>query len=272
VFQHIISPIDGSDQSVHAVEIGARIAAECDADLEMVCVAPTTADEDDAREVLARVADAHEDLPVAPQLTTLVGDPVASTIAQHAESISGSMIVLSSTGRGRTAAVLGSVAEDLVREMFGPIIVVGPSVGSYRPLSNDLIVPVDGSHFSETSLPLAGAWSVALGAEPWVIEVLSDGPGTTADVHESAYAAREARSLQSQTHHPVEFEVLHGHAPATAIVDFATRQDAGLIVMSTHGRTGLQRLTTGSVAAGVIHRAPCPVVLHRPPKFADESS
>jgi nucleotide-binding universal stress UspA family protein len=51
--------------------------------------------------------------------------------------------------------------------------------------------------------------------------------------------------------------------PAQAIVDFATANQMDLIVMSTHGRTGLARLVYGSVAEQVLHRAPCPILLIR---------
>lgn len=273
MFQHIITPIDGSERSNHAVEIAARIAAECEADLELVSVVASDSRTDDAVELLQEAATALGEGPSEPRLTPLVGEKVAATIAEHVESTDGAMIVLSSTGRGRSAAVLGSVTDELVRLMFGPIIVVGPHVEDPRPLSNPIVVPVDGSEHSESSLPLAGAWGVALGATPWVVAVATEAPAVVGDAVETAYPARLARSLRSSTGHAVDFEALHAqphHSPATAIVDFATGIEAGLVIMSTHGRTGLARLTTGSVTADVIHRASCPVVVHRPPQFADE--
>jgi universal stress protein A len=52
-------------------------------------------------------------------------------------------------------------------------------------------------------------------------------------------------------------------APADAIVEYAHRIAADLIVMGTHGRTGLDRLITGSVAEHVVRTAPCPVLTVR---------
>ncbi|MEZ4709993.1 MAG: universal stress protein [Caldilineaceae bacterium] len=52
--------------------------------------------------------------------------------------------------------------------------------------------------------------------------------------------------------------------PAARIVDYAADHDVDLIVMSTHGRTGVKRWTYGSVAAKVLQAAPCPVVVVRP--------
>ncbi len=63
---------------------------------------------------------------------------------------------------------------------------------------------------------------------------------------------------------PWEVEVAMGH-PADTIVRVARERSADLIVMSTHGRTGLQHVLLGSVAEKVVRLAPCPVltVKHR---------
>ena len=85
------------------------------------------------------------------------------------------------------------------------------------------------------------------------------------DATEGSYAARLARDISRTSHHDAQFEVLHGKHPGKAIADFADSIEASLIVASTHGRTGLARLTLGSVAMEIVRHAPCPVVLTRPP-------
>jgi nucleotide-binding universal stress UspA family protein len=52
-------------------------------------------------------------------------------------------------------------------------------------------------------------------------------------------------------------------APAAEILRIAAEQQASLIVIATHGRTGLKRLALGSVAEQVIREAPCPVLVVR---------
>jgi nucleotide-binding universal stress UspA family protein len=54
--------------------------------------------------------------------------------------------------------------------------------------------------------------------------------------------------------------------PYKAIVDAAIAERADLIVMSTHGRTGLAHMLIGSVTERVLRRAPCPVLAVPPPK------
>jgi universal stress protein A len=58
---------------------------------------------------------------------------------------------------------------------------------------------------------------------------------------------------------PSDAEVAEGH-PADAIVRIARERSVDLIVMSTHGRTGLQHVLLGSVAEKVVRLAPCPVL------------
>jgi len=51
--------------------------------------------------------------------------------------------------------------------------------------------------------------------------------------------------------------------PAAEIVRIATDEQAEMIVLGTHGRTGLSRLLMGSVAEAIVRRAPCPVLVYR---------
>jgi nucleotide-binding universal stress UspA family protein len=62
---------------------------------------------------------------------------------------------------------------------------------------------------------------------------------------------------------PVEFAVVEGQ-PGLEIVRHATENASGLIVLGTHGRSGLERLLLGSVTERVLHRAPCPVLVVPP--------
>ena len=65
--------------------------------------------------------------------------------------------------------------------------------------------------------------------------------------------------------------LMWGHVVAT-IVEFATREKVDLVAMASHGRTGLARFYYGSVAAGVLHRINCPLLLVRSVQSANEMS
>jgi nucleotide-binding universal stress UspA family protein len=55
------------------------------------------------------------------------------------------------------------------------------------------------------------------------------------------------------------------------IVDFASRTECDLIVMGTHGRTGIKRAVLGSVAESVVRRAECPVLTVKADKASGAS-
>lgn len=66
----------------------------------------------------------------------------------------------------------------------------------------------------------------------------------------------------------VEIEVTEGY-PATAIEEEAIRNKADLIVIGTHGHTGLKHLLLGSVAERVVQKSPCPVLTVKSPEKED---
>jgi len=74
-------------------------------------------------------------------------------------------------------------------------------------------------------------------------------------------------SMSSETEKTIELKrfVARG-IPAEEIVDFARNNEIDLIVMSTHGRTGLKHVLMGSTTEKVVRKAPCPVLSIRHPE------
>ncbi len=66
----------------------------------------------------------------------------------------------------------------------------------------------------------------------------------------------------------VKTESVEAVRPSHGILEYARQKDADIIVMATHGRTGMQRLLLGSVAFKVLHESPIPVLLVRPESCA----
>jgi nucleotide-binding universal stress UspA family protein len=62
----------------------------------------------------------------------------------------------------------------------------------------------------------------------------------------------------------VKVESLEGNRPADTISDYAREKGVDLVVIATHGYTGLRKLMLGSVALGVLHESSVPVLLIRP--------
>src|SRR5207244_4373078 len=78
----------------------------------------------------------------------------------------------------------------------------------------------------------------------------------------TSYLAGQVQKLGSGT--DVETTIVEGHA-AAAIIEVAAQRNAGLIVLSSHGRSGLGRLVYGSVADAVLRESKVPVLVVRPP-------
>ena len=81
---------------------------------------------------------------------------------------------------------------------------------------------------------------------------------------EQAYEALQAFLPSRLADQAVELRVVFGR-PFERILETSVAAEAGLIVMGTHGRTGLERIAVGSVAERVIRLAPCPVLTLKAP-------
>jgi nucleotide-binding universal stress UspA family protein len=266
--QHLIVPVDGSDASWRAVDVAVDLARRGDASID---VTEVVFDQHDIAEAERRLTDRLEQHDTSGVTVSthvrLADDSVAEVIGNEVERHPEVIVVLASHGRGRSAALLGSVTEELLERIFGPVLVVGPHVTTTR-FDGPIIATVDGSHESESVLPLAAAWGIELGGEPWVVEVADRDAGMSSDMGETAYPARLARNLAKNSGHPVQYEVLHGEHVHDEIADFASDLGAAMIVASTRGRTGISRFVIGSTAAAIVRHAPCPVLLVRPPHLA----
>ena len=128
-------------------------------------------------------------------------------------------------------------------------------------MSGAFVVPLDGSERAERMVPIAAAWSEQLGGAPWLVCSTAVSQASTCKAH---YLSPLAREVRRHTSAVVQYEVIEDGDTAESIVAFARLVDAPLIFMSTHGRTGLSRLRSGSVAAEVLRKAHCPVVMVRP--------
>jgi nucleotide-binding universal stress UspA family protein len=268
--QHLIVPVDGSDASWRAADAACSLAGRCDASVEVVEVVFDKDEEAESAGRVAQRAQHHDADGIGISTSTILArESVAHALAERLESQPDAMFVMASHGRGRSAALLGSVTEELLQLTFGPVLVVGPHVTTAR-FEGPIVVAVDGSKASESVLSLAAAWGIELGVEPWIVEVAEPAAGVSGDVAESAYPARLARQLAADSGHSAQFDVLHGNDVHDVIADFAESLHASMIVASTHGRTGLARFVVGSTAAAMVRHARCPLLLVRPPHVAHD--
>jgi nucleotide-binding universal stress UspA family protein len=127
-----------------------------------------------------------------------------------------------------------------------------------------LLVPLDGSALAEAAIPVADHLSSATGAEI-VLVTVGELPETTDQAKESHAALsgvldRAARRLER----PARRRVEHANDPAAGILHAVQEEGADMVVMTTHGRSGITEIAHGSVAADVIRSTNVPVTLVRP--------
>jgi nucleotide-binding universal stress UspA family protein len=134
-----------------------------------------------------------------------------------------------------------------------------------------ILHPTDFSENSEFAFRLAcslardyNARLVLLHAIPPPMIIYAGGP-VPAETWPSIEEVKEKlRQLEGQAHRVrVEAQVMEGD-PVDMILRAAEETHSDMIVMGTHGRTALARLLLGSVAEGVIRKAPCPVLTAKP--------
>ncbi|HVX38229.1 MAG TPA: universal stress protein [Gemmatimonadaceae bacterium] len=134
-----------------------------------------------------------------------------------------------------------------------------------------LLVPLDGSTFAEQALPTAvslvkerhGRLELVLVHEPHPYHGLDDTPWSSARRSmQDSYITDKAQQLSDACGLAVAHTLVAGDV-AEEVCRRARESEADLIVMTTHGRTGLSRAWLGSVAEAVVRRATTPVLLLR---------
>ena len=142
-----------------------------------------------------------------------------------------------------------------------------------------ILAPLDGSGFSECSLEHVKA--VATGCQvPEVVLLMVVEPIKTIAYAETSgdWVAEKEKQNQTEAENylsklvenlrgegvAVQTAVVHGN-PAEEILDYAKNNQVGLIVMSTHGRSGISRWAFGSVTDRVLRHSAVPVLITQPP-------
>lgn len=133
-----------------------------------------------------------------------------------------------------------------------------------------ILVAIDGSECAAHALEVASSLATALTAQIGLVHVIDPKlVGTEVGIpaeQQWALLRRDGRTLldvarSATPGHPHPWEFLREGTPWKEIIDSARQWHADVIVVGTHGRTGLTRLVFGSTTEGVVRHASCPVVV-----------
>jgi nucleotide-binding universal stress UspA family protein len=201
----------------------------------------------------------------------------ASSIVDRARSMPADLVVIGSRGHGTIESMLlGSVSAEVVDHSPAPVLV------SRGPQIKRVVLAWDGSSCAKRAADLLRTWpifansairvvSVADVEVPWwtgfpaagspqMMPVYVDALEASRNQHEEL--ARDMTSDLQAAGLTAEVDRRAGDA-ATEILAAADASRADIVVMGTHGRTGLARLVLGSVARNVLQHATCSVLIVR---------
>lgn len=271
MFEKILVALDGSPNAERVLPILAPLLARPTTEVLLARVVPAgpvakdDAAQAPAREYLRRLEAGLEGKGFRASAHLLVSDDPAAEIVSFAAKSGASLLALATHGRtGLRRLVLGSVAEQILRRTDVPTLLVSPW-GKGEPLSfGRVLVPLDGSERAEETLPIALELERQLGSQLVVVHVEDLGAlaPQIAVAHEQRQTALLLERVQRGLGREVKTVVRAG-IPAEETLAAIEEAEPDVVLMTTHGRTGLARAVFGSVTAAVTKRAPCPVLVLR---------
>jgi nucleotide-binding universal stress UspA family protein len=263
----ILACTDGSPEGQNAVFQALELARACSCKVHTVqvveiipefeAVAPDLRSclEEEIRAATAALKQQAADLEVNIEHHVLNCQSPHRAIVAEAEQAKTDLIVIGRSGHtGLTRLFMGNVTAGVIGHSPVDVLVVpqGMTLDFAR-----LLIAADGSAYS------AAAWETALAMAKRAGSKLL---GICAAREEGEIIEAKAiihQMLEAANQEGVAFTGLspQGQQPDDAIIQTAIKEGVNLIIMGSHGRTGLQKLLMGSVTERVIGDTPCPVLV-----------
>ncbi len=230
--------------------------------------------EDIAELQLNKVCDAHEEEDIKIIKTQSRGISAAPVILEYASENSIDLIVMGTHGRrGLGHFFLGSVAEEIVRMADCPVFTIREAKTLTSPKAKEnILVPVDFSKYSKNALANANEIAKSYGAKIHLLHIIEEtihpafslsGKSSISDLVpgiEDDCRKRTEKMVKETVSSQIKYEIhVKGGRAASDIIGFAKENSTDLIVIATHGLTGLEHMLLGSVTEKVVRMAHCPV-------------
>lgn len=208
------------------------------------------------------------------------GQAPGEVILEHVEAEEIDLVVMGAHGwRGLRRMLLGSVTQEVVQRSTCPVLTVreGGERPEVKPVFNRILAPVDLSMHSVNALAYAKELAALYGASLDLLHVIDPTlnpaiyqaglknrlrveAGVEKEVNEQlAWLAEEVKGPDVA----VRCHTATGH-PLQEIIEFATSDASDLIVIASHGMTGLERFLMGSVTERVVRAVSCSVFITKP--------
>ena len=261
-YKQVLVPLDGSEDANVALRTANALAAYFGATVHTLSVAATPSDIDRLRR---KAADALGVQRGDKRVHTMVSNNPAQAINDRADELGSCLVCMTTHGHGRVVgSVVGSVARSVMRGHPRPLVVVGRLADRKdyfettwpEPLSAKHIVAcVDDTVAADAAVMVAADWASALAMSLTILTVSVppvslSGDERSDDLESSLQRLRDLladRSFDTRTH--VQSDPL---GPAAGVTTYLSANPAGLLVVSTHARSGLSRLIGGATAASIV--------------------
>lgn len=292
--KRILLPLDGAPMSEAVLPAATLLARKLEATLILLHIleqrAPTTvhgerhlsqAAESDAYLVQLAERLTADGLSVEKHVHESPEGDVARSIAAHADELGSDLVALCTHGQGHLRDLLwGNIAQQVLCHGQQPVLLVPPAATSDPVWQLErILVPLDGTAAHEPALPVAQGLARGSGARLLLVMVIPTAatlrpkqaatgllmPMTMRAVLDLAeqgardYLARTANDCAAAG---VTAEaLLHRGEVGPGVVTAATNEAADLVIMATHGRSGIDAWLEQGVAASVLPQVRCPLLL-----------
>ncbi|WP_226479101.1 universal stress protein [Natrinema amylolyticum] len=282
----LLVPTDGSDAATAALEHALDIAADRDATVHLLYVADTNEPsltrlgtevvdvlEREGDEILDDAAAMAADRDVSVTTDVVQGDP-RTVIADYATADEFDLVVMGAHGRrGISEYVLGSTTDCVVNQCSVPVVTVRAAEDATRTYPYaDVLVPTDGSDHAGAALELGATIADRHDATLHLLSVVDELPevfdaestqlpeqleeNVQAVLDEAEATARRAGVDDIRT-------TIRAGSVSREITSYTDEEGIDLVVMGTHGHTGLDRHLLGSFTERVIRTSSVPVLTTR---------
>ena len=286
MYQKILVTLDGSELAERAIHYATTIARRVNGEIIVFSVFEREIYEENLMRVyLEKKAEELQALGLKATVAIGYGE-AADGIVNFSEKNDIDLIVMCTHGRsGITRWITGSISSKVIQESYTPLLLIKTGAMQTEFLAEELceiLVPLDGSKYSEAALPYATNIANKLNCEIVLLRVnnateLSSYldpefiPGwelylaqAMPDIQDGLqnYLLEAKKRLEAEGF-SVRSEFAFGRA-ADEIIKYAESHDINLIVMTTHGRSGFSHWAYGGVAYKLIHGTSKPTLLIRP--------
>lgn len=295
MFKHVLVPLDGSQLAEAALPVAAYLARTLGSRVTLMHIIEQNppreihgeqhlADLNKARTYLHKVATQtfDPDLNIQEHVHPDKHKDIARSLLEWGQALEVDLIVMCTHGRGGVRSWLyGSIAQQVVSRGIFPVLVVQPNE-AYRDFQfscDRMLLPLDGNPDHEKVLPIAVELAKACKANLHLVMVIHTVtsltgersaaarllPGVTAEILDLARLRadeylREMVFQLRQSGVEVSTEIGRGD-PTRFLTRTARSQKSDLIVLGTHGRTGMDAFWSGSVAPKISSRTRLPILL-----------